>query len=252
MTLLEALSTGQPISTMPVSPVLAPWWIAPGGSRVELPMESPVVHAADFVVEVSASMTLGLLNEELATHGQVIPFDPATADPGATIGEHLDLNLPQRTDVRFGSWRDRLLRATVRMADGRSATSGSLVVKSVAGFDVHKMLVGARGSLAIFESVVLRTSALSAWEATRLPELPLFTAIAVLRPGQNPPTGGALDADSGLWFGPEPNEACAWFHPARAGRPVLSDPVQCMLLARAKQAMDPRGLLNPGAWGDLG
>lgn len=60
-----------------------------------------------------------------------------------------------------GAWRDWVLGVQLVLADGMIAKAGSLAVKNVAGYDIHKFLVGTRGTLAVVTEVILRTAPLA-------------------------------------------------------------------------------------------
>jgi FAD/FMN-containing dehydrogenase len=61
---------------------------------------------------------------------------------------------------------DTLLEARFMTADGRLVKAGGPVVKNVSGFDLCRLLVGARGTLGVIAEVVLRVQpvpAVSRW-----------------------------------------------------------------------------------------
>jgi glycolate oxidase FAD binding subunit len=61
---------------------------------------------------------------------------------------------PLRT--RFGSVRDLIIGISVLRADGTRAKGGGKVVKTVAGFDVPKLMCGSRGTLAFIATATFR------------------------------------------------------------------------------------------------
>lgn len=118
---------------------------------------------ADQVVEVGAGMAVADLQALLGAAGQCLPLpDPAEWGPGAagypgTVGGLLAANLPHGYAAVCGMPRDWVLGATIRRPDGREAKSGSRAVKSVAGYDAHKLGVGAWGRGLMYVRVILRT-----------------------------------------------------------------------------------------------
>jgi glycolate oxidase FAD binding subunit len=110
----------------------------------------------DQVINVRAGTLIRDLQDELRTHGQCLPLieGPLT---GGTVAGSLSMNLPHELEGECGSWRDWVLGTTLVLADGRIAKSGSHAVKSVAGYDIHKLMIGARGTLAVVGEVILRT-----------------------------------------------------------------------------------------------
>ena len=101
---------------------------------------------ADMTVTVETGLTLGTLQAELARHRQWLPIDPPNAER-TTIQDLLaqDLSGPRR--FGYGTIREHLIGMKVALADGRVIKSGGKVVKNVAGYDLAKLFIGARGSL---------------------------------------------------------------------------------------------------------
>ena len=100
----------------------------------------------DMTVTVESGLTLGALQTELAKHRQWLPIDPPNAH-ALTIHDLLarDLSGPRR--FGYGTIREHLIGMKVVLADGRVIRSGGKVVKNVAGYDLAKLFIGARGSL---------------------------------------------------------------------------------------------------------
>jgi FAD/FMN-containing dehydrogenase len=66
---------------------------------------------------------------------------------GGTIGGHFALDPVTAANTGAPTARTTLLGVEAVLADGTAFKAGSRVVKSVAGFDVHKLFVGSRGLL---------------------------------------------------------------------------------------------------------
>jgi glycolate oxidase FAD binding subunit len=58
--------------------------------------------------------------------------------------------------LRYGSLRDLIIGMTIVLADGTIAHTGGKVVKNVAGYDLHKLMTGAFGTLGVITSVNFR------------------------------------------------------------------------------------------------
>jgi len=101
----------------------------------------------DLVVTVQAGTKLTELQAELAKRGQWLPLDPPYAE--ATIGGILATNSSGPRRYGYGTIRDHLLGTRTVGADGVVTRSGGRVVKNVTGFDLHKLHIGAFGSLGI-------------------------------------------------------------------------------------------------------
>ncbi len=91
--------------------------------------------------------------DELARHGQYLPFDPLLVRRGATLGGTVAANLSGSGRYRYGGVRDFILG--VRFVDGRGqlVRSGGKVVKNAAGFDLPKFFVGSLGRYGILTEV---------------------------------------------------------------------------------------------------
>jgi glycolate oxidase FAD binding subunit len=101
----------------------------------------------DLVVTVQAGAKLTELQAELAKRNQWLPLDPPYAD--ATIGGILATNSSGPRRYGYGTVRDHLLGTRSVGADGVVTRSGGRVVKNVTGYDLHKLHVGAFGSLGL-------------------------------------------------------------------------------------------------------
>ncbi len=106
-------------------------------------------HApADLTLTVEAGATLAAVQRSLAPHGQFLPLDaedPATA----TIGGLLAAGVAGPQRAGYGTARDRVLWTEVVAADGAIVRGGAKVVKSVAGYDLPKLHLGALGALGV-------------------------------------------------------------------------------------------------------
>jgi len=102
----------------------------------------------DMTVTVETGMTLAALQGALARRGQWLPVDPPHSER-LTIESllSLDQNGPRR--CAYGTVRDYLIGLKVVLADGRLIKAGGKVVKNVAGYDLCKLFVGARGTLGV-------------------------------------------------------------------------------------------------------
>jgi glycolate oxidase FAD binding subunit len=147
--------------------------IVPCGARSKLPMGAPPAryHIAldltrldhiiaydpsDLTLSVEPGIPLQRLAGILAGHRQFLPLavpflDRATA--GGTIASGVHSPLRQA----YGTARDFLLGVEFVTGDGALAKSGGLVVKNVAGYDLHKPMIGAMGTLGILTKLNFRT-----------------------------------------------------------------------------------------------
>ncbi len=113
--------------------------------------------AADLTVTVGAGTPLCVLESALASAGQFWPCDGPFAQT-ATVGGTLAANANGALRLRYGALRDLLLGVVMLTPDGVSVRAGSRVVKSVAGYDLHKLLVGSFGTLGLIVEATLKVS----------------------------------------------------------------------------------------------
>ena len=121
----------------------------------------------DLTATVEAGLTAGALAARLAPRRQWLPVDP----PGVaarTLGGLVATGAHGPLRARYGTLRDFLLGVRFVQADGVITWGGSRVVKSVTGYDVPKLMVGALGTLGVLCELTLRLHPRPEAEATRL------------------------------------------------------------------------------------
>lgn len=108
----------------------------------------------DLTIVVAAGARVADVEAMLAAQHQtaVLPECPGNA----TIGGTLAAGVSSLRRGRLFASRERVLEATVVTGDGRIVRSGGRVVKNVTGFDLHRLQVGAFGSLGVIVSVCLK------------------------------------------------------------------------------------------------
>jgi glycolate oxidase FAD binding subunit len=141
-------------------------------------------HPADLVITVEAGATLGVVQAELARHGQWLPWD-APRPAQASVGGLLASGAAGALRLGHGAPRDWTLGMCVALGDGRLVRSGGRVVKNVAGYDAHKLQIGALGTLGVIAEVTFKVAPLPERRQTMLaaftdPRLPA-RAVAQLR-----------------------------------------------------------------------
>ena len=141
--------------------------------RVDLVVEMRRLDAVleyspdDLTVSVQAGCTAGVLAAHLAGHRQTLPLDP----PGWTarsLGGIAATQAGGPLRQRYGTMRDLLLGVRFVQADGVLTWGGAKVVKSVSGYDVPKLMVGALGTLGMLVELTLRLHPAPDYEATWL------------------------------------------------------------------------------------
>jgi glycolate oxidase FAD binding subunit len=138
----------------------------------------------DLTATVGAGTTWAAMQRELAKHGQFVALDPLWPEQ-ATVGGVIATNDSGALRLRYGSLRDLIIGMTIVLADGTVAKSGGKVVKNVAGYDLHKLMTGAYGTLGVIAEVTFRLHPLPAqtkiWSAaSRDPDVLSYLMMKIL------------------------------------------------------------------------
>jgi glycolate oxidase FAD binding subunit len=134
---------------------------APQGIALSMESINGIIdyEPADMVVTVSAGMRLTELQRILGKHRQWLPVDPPFED--ATIGGILATGSAGPRRQFYGSLKDHILGMRVLGPRGAITKSGGRVVKNVAGFDLHRLHIGAFGTLGIIVDASFKVNAIT-------------------------------------------------------------------------------------------
>ena len=110
----------------------------------------------DLTLAVEPGTRLHALQKVLAEHKQWLPlavpyFAQTTA--GGAVASGVDTPLRQM----YGTARDFVLGLEFVTGEGVAVKSGGRVVKNVSGYDMHKLMIGALGTLGVITKINLRT-----------------------------------------------------------------------------------------------
>ena len=138
----------------------------------------------DLTATVGAGTPWAVMQQELKKHGQFVALDPLWPQY-ARVGGVIATNDSGALRMSYGSLRDLIIGMTIVLADGTIAKSGGKVVKNVAGYDLHKLMTGAYGTLGVIAEVTFRLHPLPAhtrmWSAAaRDPDVLSFLMMKVL------------------------------------------------------------------------
>jgi glycolate oxidase FAD binding subunit len=156
---------------------------------------------ADLTLAVEPGVRFAKLEQQLAAKRQFLPLAPAFA-ARATLGGMIAANADSPLRHGCGSARDLLLGMEFVTGAGVEAKSGGRVVKNVTGYDLHQLLAGSLGTLAVITRLNFRTLPLP-------PEERMFVASFA---GQ----GGALDFCRAIAKSPLQPRLVEAFSPATA------------------------------------
>src|SRR6202142_769156 len=147
--------------------------IVPTGARTKLSMGWPPLQydvaldmarlnrvvaydPGDLTLGVEPGIPLQNLAAVLAEHKQWLPLDVpymGQTTVGGTIASGVDTPLRQM----YGTARDYVLGMEYITGQGVTAKSGGRVVKNVTGYDIHKLMIGAMGTLGVMTKINFRT-----------------------------------------------------------------------------------------------
>lgn len=111
---------------------------------------------ADLTLSVDAGIGLAQLAEVLARQNQFVPLAVPFFEEG-TVGGTIASGIASALRPGYGSARDFLLGAEFVNGTGALTKSGGRVVKNVTGYDLHKLLIGSLGTLAVITRLNFRT-----------------------------------------------------------------------------------------------
>jgi glycolate oxidase FAD binding subunit len=110
----------------------------------------------DLTLSVEAGVPLRKLQQTLAEHGQFLPVAPPFFNQ-ATVGGLIASGVDSPLRQFYGTARDFLLGMEFVNGEGVAAKSGGRVVKNVTGYDIHKLMIGALGTLGVITLVNFKT-----------------------------------------------------------------------------------------------
>ncbi|MFP7722535.1 FAD-binding oxidoreductase [Lysobacter sp. A3-1-A15] len=113
------------------------------------------IRPGDRCAVVEPGVLNGDLQVALAAHGLFWPPDPTSA-AFSTVGGNLACNAGGPRAVKYGASRDNVLALTAVTGAGELITSGTATTKGSTGLDLHRLLVGSEGTLALVVEATLR------------------------------------------------------------------------------------------------
>jgi glycolate oxidase FAD binding subunit len=157
---------------------------------------------SELVVTVRAGTPLATLEALLAENQQCLPFEPPRFGAGGTVGGMVAAGLSGPARASVGAVRDYVLGLKLLNGRAEHLAFGGQVMKNVAGYDVSRLMVGARGQLGVVTEVSLKVLPVAPAEATLRFECDQAEALRRLH----------------AWGGkPLPLNASCWVHDAGVG-----------------------------------
>ena len=156
----------------------------------------------ELVLTCRAGTPLAELRAMLAENGQHLPFDPPAFGDAATVGGTVACGFSGPARPWAGALRDYLLGTRIVNGRGEILRFGGQVMKNVAGYDVSRLMAGARGTLGVLLDVSFKVLPRPASERTLRFQYPQDEAIRRMNAwaGQPLPLSGAAWEDGVLWL----------------------------------------------------
>lgn len=114
----------------------------------------------EMIVIVEAGIRLSELQSILKEKGQWIPTLVSEEHPEATLGAAIARDHYHPRSRAMGMLRTTILGGTFCTPKGEVFKSGSRVVKSVAGYDIHRSFCGSQGLFGVIVHLTLKTAPL--------------------------------------------------------------------------------------------
>ena len=130
----------------------------------------------ELFITARAGTTLTEIEALLAGHKQMLACEPPHFSPHATLGGAIACGFSGSRRPFAGSLRDHVLGVSIVNGEGELLQFGGQVMKNVAGFDVSRLMVGARGTLGALLAISLKVMPKPEFEQTLLFECPLAHA----------------------------------------------------------------------------
>lgn len=122
----------------------------------------------ELVITARAGTLLSDIEKLLDEHGQMLPFEPPSYSPNATIGGTIACNFSGPRRAYSGAARDFLLGCKMINGKGEILAFGGEVMKNVAGYDVSRLMAGAMGTLGVLLEVSLKVLPKAETESTQV------------------------------------------------------------------------------------
>jgi glycolate oxidase FAD binding subunit len=134
----------------------------------------------ELVITARAGTPLADIEAVLAEKGQMLAFEPPYFGASATLGGTIACGFSGPRRPYAGAARDHVLGARIINGKGEILHFGGEVMKNVAGYDVSRLMVGARGTLGVLLEISLKVLPKPAKEITLCHAMPADKAITVM------------------------------------------------------------------------
>lgn len=126
---------------------------------------------SELVLTARAGTPLAQIEDLLASHGQMLAFEPPRFGAAGTLGGCVAAGLSGPRRLAAGGLADFVLGTRLLNADGNVLRFGGEVMKNVAGYDVSRLLAGSLGVLGALVEISIKVMPRPRDEVTQVLEL---------------------------------------------------------------------------------
>jgi len=131
---------------------------------------------SELYITARAGTPMAEIEASLAGHNQMLACEPPHFGETATLGGVVACGFSGSRRPFGGAVRDHILGVKIINGAGEVLQFGGQVMKNVAGFDVSRLMVGARGTLGVLLEISIKVMPRPELEETLLFECPLADA----------------------------------------------------------------------------
>jgi glycolate oxidase FAD binding subunit len=132
----------------------------------------------ELVITARSGTPLIELKRLLASHDQMMAFDPPTFGADGSLGGAIAAGISGPGRPWYGAVRDAVLGVTLINGRAQRLKFGGQVMKNVAGYDVSRLMTGAFGTLGVLLDVSVKVMPRPQFEWTRAFEIDRDEALA--------------------------------------------------------------------------
>lgn len=116
---------------------------------------APRIYKEDLYVEVEPGLVTEKLRQAVEAEGLFYPPDPASQS-ACTLGGNIAECAAGLRSLKYGTTKDYVLGLELVTPEGNVIRTGARTVKSVAGYDITRLMAGSRGTLGLITSAFLK------------------------------------------------------------------------------------------------
>ena len=157
------------------------WWVEELDREVlDTTPHSGIVsyEPTELVLTARAGTRLADVVAALDSAGQALPFEPPMFGANATLGGAVACGVSGPRRPWGGAVRDAVLGVELINGAAERLTFGGQVMKNVAGYDVSRLMVGARGTLGVLTQISVKVLPKAECEVTCVLQLERDAALA--------------------------------------------------------------------------